>query len=69
METFPPSIGQCHIDIIVIDFGIKKCSDQLEMMDVPAIISGKGDVKPKSREYCNRGLSFAEVHSFVDIIC
>jgi len=63
IETVRPAFGQCHIHIIVIDLGIEKSRDNIEMMDIPDIISGKGDEIPKSGEFSDRGISFSEVSS------
>jgi len=53
------------MDIIIIDLGVEKGSDHIQMIGVPSIFSDQGDEIPTSGEFSDRGISFSEVHLFV----
>jgi hypothetical protein len=59
-ESFRPAFGQGHVDIIVIDLGIEKCSHHHQMIDVSALFSDQGDDLPKSGEFSDRGIGFSK---------
>jgi len=65
IESFWPAFGQGHIDIIIIDLGIEKSSDHIQIIDVPAMFSNQGDEIPQSGEFSDRGIGFSEVCLFI----
>jgi len=65
VESFWPAFGQGYIDIIVIDLGIEKCSDHIQLINVPAMFSDQGDEILKSGESSDRGIGFSEVCVFI----
>ena len=52
--------------MIVIDLGIEKSSDHIQMIDVPGMFSDLGDEIPKSGEFSDRGIGFSKVCLFID---
>ena len=61
----PASLWQGLIVIIVIDLRIEKSSDDIQMIDGPAMFSDHGDEISKSSELSIRGINFSEMRFFV----
>jgi hypothetical protein len=61
VESFLPALGQGDVHTIVINLGIGKSSDNVQLIEPPAMFSDKGDDIQKGCEFFNIGIRFCEV--------
>lgn len=62
-------MGQGYTDIFVIDLGIEKASDYIQMIDDAAMSSDQRDEIYKCIENSDRGTSYSEVRLFIVFNC
>jgi len=66
IEVFQPAFAQGHIHINVSNLRIEKCSDDIEMINLPAMFSNPTDGILNSGEHSDRDISFSKIHFFKD---